>query len=289
MSPSPNFFSSLFIGSPYDVFNASPMDVSAFTSPMNLHALASPMDVSAFTSDLSTHITNAVGDKFDRRDTNETLFSDAMSNKDLTTSPATLMLDSIPSPYPPLASIKAAASNSTKSASFPASAPLPSVAVTGTHRNISPDVPAPLDAPTRSLRYLTPSPSPEEVPDSNLKKRSRTEAFGDADEEDDGDIIEVLGPNATELGSIQYKRRLNTGAAERSRRRKLEHGLMLESRVKELEKEAEKWRTRCKVLQESRVDELEKEAEKWRSRCKVLQELLRSSSVNFIDLTMMSD
>ncbi|KIK62920.1 hypothetical protein GYMLUDRAFT_41195 [Collybiopsis luxurians FD-317 M1] len=142
-----------------------------------------------------------------------------------------------------------------------------------------------LDAPTQSRRYLNPSTSPKEVPTSftkNSKKRSSTVAFGDKDEEDGDDApAEALGPNATELETIEYKRRLNTIAARRSRRRKLQHALTLESRIEELEKEVEKWKTKCKVLQESQVDELEKEAEKWKSRCEILQEVLRSKSVDF--------
>ncbi|KIK62924.1 hypothetical protein GYMLUDRAFT_470984 [Collybiopsis luxurians FD-317 M1] len=257
-----DFLSSPFISTPYDDFSTSPMDDSPFVT------------------DLSTPIMDAIDDEFGwmSGSNNEPLFNDAASalynvleepvkqaapvttaaeilnNKDLfTMSPATPMLDSAHSLYPsprlPSVNVSAPASSS---APRKVSASLSSAVATGTRRNITPDSLVPLDAPTQVRRYLTPSStSRKEVPTSFAKKRSRTVAFGDNDDEDAEEAsVDAPGPHATELEQIEYKRRLSTIAARKSRRRKLEYKLMLETRVDELEKEAEKWRTRCKVLQE---------------------------------------
>ncbi|KIK55145.1 hypothetical protein GYMLUDRAFT_48096 [Collybiopsis luxurians FD-317 M1] len=263
-----DFLSSPFLNTPYDDFSTSPMDDSPFAP------------------DLSTPIMDVLDDELGwmSNGSNEPLFNDPASalykmleepvkeaapvttaaeilnNKNLfTLSPATPMLDSVHSLYPSprLPSLTVSpptAVQSTPAAPPPAprkvSASLPSTVATGTRRNITPDNLVPLDAPTQTRRYLTPSStSRKEVPASFAKKRSRTVAF--ADEEDVEEApAEAPGPGATELEKIEYKRRLSTIAARKSRRRKLEHKLMLESRVDELERESEKWRTRCKVLQE---------------------------------------
>jgi hypothetical protein len=262
MAQSFNEFLSSPFSTPYDDFSTSPMDDSPFAP------------------DLNTPIMDAIDDEFGWMtgggiDLNEPLFNDDASalyemiaepakkpapvvsaaellgnTQLLTMSPATPALDSVHSLYssPRLPSFAPAKQPT------PAPAPTRRVSSTvanGTRRNITPDALVPLDAPTQTRRYIAPSStSPKELADSS-KKRSRSVAFGDGeDQEEDLPPMQPPGPNATELEKLEWKRRLSTIAARKSRRRKLEHKLMLEARVDELEKDREKWRTRCKVLQE---------------------------------------
>lgn len=118
------------------------------------------------------------------------------------------------------------------------------VNATGTRKNISPDKLIPLDAPTQPRHYTSASAtSRKEIPSVFLKKRQRVEY---ADEEDE--LLEALPPNATEREQIEYKRRQNTLAARKSRKRKLMHQQELENQVQTLKEEAAKWETRCDVL-----------------------------------------
>ncbi|KAK7047082.1 hypothetical protein VNI00_006742 [Paramarasmius palmivorus] len=115
---------------------------------------------------------------------------------------------------------------------------------TGTRRNITPQSLIPEDAPTQSRRYVTPSAtSRKEVPSTFSRKRSRP-----ADDEGD-ELDEPLPPNATEREMIEYKRRQNTLAARKSRRRKLEHMQNLEDSVTRLTREVEQWKTRTEFLE----------------------------------------
>ncbi|KAF8625612.1 hypothetical protein AX17_006798 [Amanita inopinata Kibby_2008] len=115
---------------------------------------------------------------------------------------------------------------------------------TGTRKNISPEKLIPIDAPTQARRYVTPSvTSKKDIPAVFLKKRQRAEL----DEEED-ELLEPLPPNATEREQIEYKRRQNTLAARKSRKRKLIHQQGLESRVQMLEDDVTRWRTRYDVL-----------------------------------------
>lgn len=118
------------------------------------------------------------------------------------------------------------------------------IQATGTRKNLSPDKLIPLDAPTQARHYMTPSAtSRKDIPAVFMKKRQRLEK---EDEEDE--LIEPLPPNATEREQIEYKRRQNTLAARKSRKRKLMHQQELESKVQMLSDEATKWQTRCDVL-----------------------------------------
>ena len=54
-----------------------------------------------------------------------------------------------------------------------------------------------------------------------------------------------ITPKATEKEKIEWKRRQNTLAARKSRKRKLEYQLYLETRVESLEHEVEVWKTRA--------------------------------------------
>lgn len=78
-----------------------------------------------------------------------------------------------------------------------------------------------------------------------MRKRARTQAFGEDDEEE----LAELPPNATEKEQIEHKRRQNTLAARKSRKRKLEHQLYLEEKVEQQERDIERWKTRAETLQ----------------------------------------
>ncbi|TFK34227.1 hypothetical protein BDQ12DRAFT_567877, partial [Crucibulum laeve] len=118
---------------------------------------------------------------------------------------------------------------------------------TGTRKGVTPETLVPLDAPTQPRRYVMPSAtSRKEVPAVFARKRGRSAAFG---EEDDELEEEPLAPNATEKEQIEWKRRQNTLAARKSRKRKLEHQQELEGRVEQLERDVQVWKTRAETLQ----------------------------------------
>lgn len=121
--------------------------------------------------------------------------------------------------------------------------------VTGTRKNITPESLIPLDAPTQRRNYVFPSvTSRKDVPTTFSRKRPRSQLLAEG-EEDELDPQESLAPNATDRERIEWKRRQNTLAARKSRKRKLEHQRYLESRVVNLEQEKEMWRTRAMTLQ----------------------------------------
>lgn len=76
-----------------------------------------------------------------------------------------------------------------------------------------------------------------------LKKRQRVEV-----EEEEDQLLEPLPVNATEREQIEHKRRQNTLAARKSRKRKLQHQQELEARVDHLTEEVTRWHTRCDML-----------------------------------------
>ncbi|KIY62799.1 hypothetical protein CYLTODRAFT_360942 [Cylindrobasidium torrendii FP15055 ss-10] len=117
-------------------------------------------------------------------------------------------------------------------------------AVTGTRKNISPETMVSMEAPTQTRKYQAPSAtSRKELPATFLKKkRARSEAFGDDDEPE-----EILPPNATEMEQIEFKRRQNTLAARKSRKRKLEHQRGLETQLEELRAQLTHWKTRAEL------------------------------------------
>lgn len=141
------------------------------------------------------------------------------------------------------------ASESSKSGRRTAGRPSKSVGrrsqATGTRRNISVTQLVPLDAPTQTRNYLTESAtSRKEVPAVFAKKRARSQAFP----EDEEVAIEIT-PSMTEREQIEAKRRQNTLAARKSRKRKLEHTQQLESNVQFLTEQLEVWKKRAMMLQ----------------------------------------
>ena len=117
---------------------------------------------------------------------------------------------------------------------------------TGTRKNITAESLVPLEAPTQLRKYITPSAtSRKEMPAVFARKRARQQLLqGEEDEFD-----ESLKPNATETEQIEWKRRQNTLAARKSRRRKLMHQRALEMQVTDLIEDRDRWRQRALALQ----------------------------------------
>ncbi|KII90722.1 hypothetical protein PLICRDRAFT_542724 [Plicaturopsis crispa FD-325 SS-3] len=125
--------------------------------------------------------------------------------------------------------------------------PLPSnrrkSSATGTRKNLTPASLVPIDAPTQPRKYTGPSATArKELPAVFARKRPRSQAF--PDEEDELEEM-TLPPNPTEQQLIEAKRRQNTIAARRSRKRKLEYQRELEDTADELRKEVEMWKSRA--------------------------------------------
>jgi len=130
-------------------------------------------------------------------------------------------------------------------------APLPSAkrksTVTGTRKNLTPQSLVPIDAPTQSRSYLTPSTtSRKELPATWRHKRLRTVGPGD---EEDQLVEEGLTPTLSEQEQIEAKRRQNTVAARRSRKRKLEYQRELEESLEQYKRESEMWKQRAMTCQ----------------------------------------
>jgi len=117
-------------------------------------------------------------------------------------------------------------------------------AATGTRKNIVPEALVPVDAPTQPRKYLTPSvTSRKSVPAAFARKRSRHTAFGGEEDE----LRDDLGPSLSEQEQIEAKRRQNTIAARRSRKRKLEYQRELEESIERYKQESEEWKRRAQT------------------------------------------
>jgi hypothetical protein len=115
-------------------------------------------------------------------------------------------------------------------------------------RKNSPEALIPMDAPTQARRYLTPSAtSRKEVPAFFYKMRT---ASPPSDDEEDELVEEAPAPNATDQEKIEWKRRQNTLAARRSRKRKVQNLQRLEQTVEQLTREREIWKTRAMALKQ---------------------------------------
>ena len=115
-------------------------------------------------------------------------------------------------------------------------------------RKTTPESLIPLDAPTQARRYVTPSTtSRKDVP--AFFNRMRT-AAPLSDAEEDELVEELPASNATDQEKIEWKRRQNTLAARRSRKRKLMNVQRLEDTVERLTREREIWKTRALTLKQ---------------------------------------
>lgn len=108
----------------------------------------------------------------------------------------------------------------------------------GTRKNVTPASLIPLDAPVQSRKYVTESATSRKD-DPPSRKRARSEAFGD----------EEGRSNDIELDAVAAKRLQNTLAARRSRKRKLEYQMELESALECERAEKEQWRVRAVTLE----------------------------------------
>ena len=156
--------------------------------------------------------------------------------------PTSPLLDS----FDPSQLTSTTAPQSTSSAVAKPQASRRKVIATGVRKGVTPETLLDESAPTQTRNYVTPSAtSRKEVPAVFARKRARSTAFGD--EEDQLDEY-VLPPNPTEKDLIEQKRRQNTVAARRSRKRKLEHLQLLETSLEKERQEKEQWRERAYML-----------------------------------------
>lgn len=112
---------------------------------------------------------------------------------------------------------------------------------TGTRKNVTPESLIPVDAPIQGRKYVAESAtSRKELPAVFARKRKR--ASSEVDNEDE---ILTAPPTSTELSAIEAKRRQNTLAARRSRKRKLEHQRDLETTIENERAEKDAWKQRA--------------------------------------------
>ncbi|KAF7316282.1 BZIP domain-containing protein [Mycena indigotica] len=122
---------------------------------------------------------------------------------------------------------------------------------TGTRKNLKPESLLPMDAPTQSRSYALPSATSRKAVPAVFaqKKRLHSAAFATNDD-DDEEELEPLLPTATEKEQIEHKRRQNTLAARKSRKRKLEHQRMLEGEITDLNADRDLWKSRALKAQD---------------------------------------
>jgi len=112
---------------------------------------------------------------------------------------------------------------------------------TGTRKNVTPESLIPVDAPIQGRKYVAESAtSRKELPAVFARKRKR--ASSELGNEED---ILTAPPTNAELSAIEAKRRQNTLAARRSRKRKLEHQRELESILDNERAEKDAWKQRA--------------------------------------------
>jgi len=116
----------------------------------------------------------------------------------------------------------------------------------GTRKNITPEALVPIDAPTQPRQYHGSSAtSKKELPAVFARKRARSSAFGDEEDE----LVDEGLPTTSEAHAIEAKRRQNTLAARRSRKRKLEYQRQLEDMIEDERREKEMWKERALMCQ----------------------------------------
>jgi len=107
--------------------------------------------------------------------------------------------------------------------------------------------------PTPSNRQSRPIPSigmPKKDVARYLASATRRRSAGSDDEEGSSEGPEPLGPDATEQEKTEYKRRMNTLAARRSRRRRLAQFHQLEEDVARLSREKDIWKERALMMEQ---------------------------------------
>lgn len=151
-----------------------------------------------------------------------------------------------PAPYPaaPYPTYPSSGSGAEPHASY-----VPRVNSPANTRRTSPNDLIPLDAPTQARRYITPSSTSRKVVPAYFSKRRNSDRHMSEDEEDEL-TEEPPASNATDQEKIEWKRRQNTLAARRSRKRKMMNVQRLEETVERLTKEREVWKTRALTLKQ---------------------------------------
>lgn len=124
----------------------------------------------------------------------------------------------------------------------------------------SPSTPAldTFDPVVPTSRPVIPPPPQWRAPAAGAsQKRAHSVAFeDDNDDEEDMEADEIAArrapppPGASKTVQIEYKRRLNTFAARRSRRRKAEHQRMLEEKARSLRAQLAMWTERAKMAED---------------------------------------
>lgn len=213
----------------------SPLDDDLLTTP----AVGCDMHADIMTSPLMGDFGN---DSFGEFPSLFSEFNEAMSKPDL---PNLDKMYSLETPNTPFIDSPNASPFSRKLV------PLPSAKrksnVTGTRKNLTPQSLVPIEAPTQSRNYLTPSAtSRKELPATFRRKRPRTGGPGD---EEDQLVEEGQVPTLSEQEQIEAKRRQNTVAARRSRKRKLEYQRELEESLEQYKRESEMWKQRAMTCQ----------------------------------------
>ncbi len=108
-----------------------------------------------------------------------------------------------------------------------------------------------MDDPTQPRRYVTASTtSRKEVPGYFSRRQPQNRAPSIPSDEEDELMEEPPAANATDQEKIEYKRRQNTLAARRSRRRKMQYTQNLAETVERLKMEKEVWKTRALTLKQ---------------------------------------
>jgi hypothetical protein len=163
----------------------------------------------------------------------------------LTISPGTPALDSFDTALDPSHLYRSGPSAVPKSAPTPSTSSARRVKATGIRKGVTPETLLDETAPTQPRKYTTPSAtSRKELPAVFARKRSRSTAFG----EEEDQLGDDLPPNPTEKDLIEAKRRQNTVAARRSRKRKLEQFQRMELSRNEERQLKEQWQERANVL-----------------------------------------
>jgi len=234
---------------------AGDMGVDILTSPALIDSSETFNGLPLFTD---APLFDLTFDKLNAHNAAQPLFQPALDSMAVSVSPNSSSLDPVSLRSSPQSR---QASTSARSASKPRSSAAPSTTAkgrrkstpTGTRKNVTPESLIPVSAPIQSRNYVAPSAtSRKELPAVFARKRKRSLAFGaEEDEEVVAAAVDPTAapPTATELDAIEAKRRQNTLAARRSRKRKLEHQKELETAVDAERQEKEAWRRRAMALE----------------------------------------
>jgi hypothetical protein len=248
-------FTSPLDNSPMSEFLSTPQmnDMPEFGAPFDFSGAGWDMGVGGNVDAYGLFTTGVVAEKVHEVAPASTMFSVSPQVPSTSSFDPNVFTAPAPAPVAETPAIPAVAEEKKtvekKSVSSPSPAPAAKgrrANATGTRKNITPDNLLGMEAPTQSRKYTTPSAtSRKELPAIFARKRIHSEAFEGVDDEDE---LAALPPNATEKEQIEWKRRQNTLAARKSRKRKLAHQQELETKVEFLTAEMGKWKTRTEML-----------------------------------------